>query len=121
MNETLIIFGDSVKALPNGVVEGYLVRFSTEKDPDITSKKDFFTSDTDYDLKRSTAATLYYDHGLDPKLGQRDIGIGEMKTDDVGVWISAQLNLRDEYEAAIYKMAKAGHTSFQADSLLARK
>ena len=43
------------------------------------------------------------------KLGSRIIGHGELKeADEVGIWFEAQLELRDEYEKAIYEMAKAG-------------
>lgn len=108
MDDVLITTGSEVKALPDGKVSGYLVRFSTQNDPDITSKRDFFTKNTDYDLERSLKCTLYFDHGLDHTLKKRSLGLGEMKMDDVGVWVEAQLNMRDQYEAAIYDLARKG-------------
>ena len=117
--ETLIAWGGEVKALGNGKVGGYLVRFSTEDDPDL--EEEFFNSDTDYgDAQRSAT---YYNHGLDVKLGKRNLGNGALKTDDVGVWIEAQLELRDEYEKAVYdlvKRKKLGWSSGTASHLVER-
>lgn len=104
LDEVLVIQGDSVKALGDGKVAGYLIRYSTKTDPDLTG--DYFTPETDYGT--ATKSAVLYQHGMDAKLKRRRIGEGELKKDDVGVWIEAQLNLRDEYEKAIYEMAKQG-------------
>jgi len=109
--ETCVIFGEAVKALGDndGRVGGYLVRFSTEKDPDISDMKDFFTSGTNFDMPDGTKSTsVYYNHGLDAQIKKRKIGTGTMKVDDIGVWVEAQLNLADEYDKAVYEMAKDG-------------
>jgi len=108
--ETLVMFGESVKALDDGKVGGYLVRFSTERDTDISSMKDFFTSETDFDIDdwENAKATVYYNHGLDEALGKRKLAKASLKMDEVGVWVEAQLEMRDEYERRIYEMAKAG-------------
>jgi hypothetical protein len=122
--DEILFFGDAVKALGGGKVGGYLVRFSTSADPDITQLRDFFTKDTDFDLERGNLATLYYDHGLDPVIKKRKLGRGTMKVDDVGVWIEAQLEMRDDYERAIYEMAQAGKlgwSSGTAPHLVERK
>jgi len=36
------------------------------------------------------------------------LGTADLRPDDVGVWVEAQLELRDDYERNIYEMAKAG-------------
>jgi hypothetical protein len=51
---------------------------------------------------------VYYQHGADKKLGKRKLAKGELTQDELGIWIEAQLNLRDEYEKAIYSMAEKG-------------
>lgn len=113
--DTLVYFGSEVKALGDGRVGGYLVRFSTADDPDISINRDFFTPETDFgELKQ---ADVYYQHGLDPVIGQRVIGKGDLKTDDVGVWIEAQLSMRDEYERAIYELAKSGKLGWSSGTL----
>lgn len=107
--DTLVLFGTEVKAYDDGRVDGYLVQFGT---PDASSKRDVFTkADTDFDIDpMSDRSTVLYHHGLDPVLKRKRLGRekAEIGVDDVGVWIKGQLDLRDEYEAAIHQLAKAG-------------
>jgi len=124
MADSLILFGGAVKALGNGKVGGHLVLFSTSKDPDISVYRDFFTAKTDYDLEEHTSTPIYYQHGQDDTLKYRKLGRGEMKMDDVGIWLEAQLELRDDYEKEIYKLAEAGKlgwSSGTAPHLVERK
>ncbi|MFA6204288.1 MAG: phage major capsid protein [Gallionella sp.] len=102
--KTIVTFGGEVKALGEGKLGGYLVRFTTDRDPDLTG--DFFTASTNYGEHKSTP--VMYQHGMDSKLKARVIGSGTLTRDNVGVWIEAQLSMRDEYEKAIYEMAQAG-------------
>jgi len=102
--KALITFGSEVKALGGGRVGGYLVRYSSPDDPDLTG--DFFTAETDFG--DADGAPVLYHHGLDETIKRRKLGRGQFKRDDVGVWVEAQLTLRDEYEKAIYEMAEAG-------------
>lgn len=135
MNELFVTIGTEVKALGNGKVGGYLVRFSTKKDPDLAG--DFFTSETDFDLDFSDVAsaksTAYYDHCMDETLGQTQLGVldgkgipakAQLGMDEVGVWIEHQLDVRDEYQSAIYQLAKKGKlgwSSGTAKHLVARE
>lgn len=102
--DVLLFHGDTVKALGNGKVAGYLIRFTNENDKDLTG--DYFAPDTDYGDAQKSA--VLYQHGLDAQLKRRKIGEGKLTKDDVGVWVEAQLNMRDDYEKAIYELAKAG-------------
>lgn len=102
----LLAFGGEAKALEGTKVGGYLVKFSSENDPDLTG--DYFSNDTDFDLKRSTSTTVYYDHGLDGTLKTRSLGIGSMVKDEIGIWVEAQLDIRDEYDKAIMQLVKQG-------------
>lgn len=102
--ETLVYFGGAVKALGDGRVGGYLVRFGTPDNPDLEG--DYFDPETDFG--RAEKSAVYYQHGLDPVLKRRVLGEGLMRKDEVGVWIEAQLEMRDEYERAIYGMAEKG-------------
>jgi len=103
-SDTLIAFGGEVKALGAGRVGGYLIRYTTGADPDLTG--DYFTKETDFGGHASSP--VFYHHGLDAKLGRRVIGQAQHKPDDVGVWVEAQLNLRDEYEKGVYALAEKG-------------
>ena len=103
-DKALVYFGDAVKALGDGKVGGYLVRFSDENTPDLTGE--FFTKDTDFgDL---STGTVYYQHGLDEKLKKRKLGKSSHVVDEFGVWAETQLAMRDEYEKFIYSLAEAG-------------
>ena len=109
LDDTLVMPGGEVKAVVEGDVgrvSGYLVRFTSADDPDLAG--DFFTKDTDFGPHRQSI--VFYHHGLDGSLGVKTLGRlpASLKTDDVGVWIEAQLDLRDAYENAIFDMAKRG-------------
>jgi hypothetical protein len=122
MNDTLVMFGGAVKALGEGRVGGYLITFSDAASPDLTGE--YFTKDTDYDLADGDTRSVYYAHGLDEQLGVTKIGRFTAKTDAIGIWVEAQLNLRDEYEKAIAGLAakgKLGWSSGAPAHLVARK
>jgi phage head maturation protease len=122
MNDTLIAFGSAVKALGDGRVGGYLITFSDAASPDLTGE--YFTKDTDYDLADGDTRSVYYAHGLDEQLGVKKIGRFTAKTDAIGIWVEAQLNLRDEYEKAIANLAAKGALGWSSGApahLVARK
>ena len=97
-------YGDAVKALGDGKIGGYLVRYGSSKDLDLTEQ--YFDRSTNYGSIE--IIPVFYQHGLDAIIGKRQIGKGQYKSDDVGLWIEAQLNMRDEYEKAIYGLVEAG-------------
>ena len=106
MDENLVIFGDAVKALGEGKVGGYIVRWGNPKDVDLTG--DYFTPETDLGIEEGDRLPVYYNHGYDGVMKNRKLGKGGVKFDDVGAWLDAQLEMRDEYEEQIYKLAEAG-------------
>lgn len=107
--DVLLLFGGAVKALDDsGKVGGYLVLFGSAEKTDASAYRDYFTPETDFGLDLTTKARVLYQHGMDAKIGNRALDIGEMKTDEAGVWIDSQLKMRDDYERAIFAMAKAG-------------
>lgn len=104
-NELRTVVGGAVKAEGKGKIGGYLVLFGGPEKKDLDGE--YFTSSTDFGpVKRSP---VLYQHGYDDVLGKRVLAkSGALKKDDVGVWVSAQLSLRDDYEKAIYGLAKKG-------------
>ena len=107
MDEQLVTIGSELKALGDGRVGGYLVRFGTPDQPDLTG--DYFAADTDYDLDDGMGkSTVLYHHGLDATLKRRKLGRADLRQDAVGVWMEAQLAMRDEYERAVYSLVEAG-------------
>lgn len=116
MSETLIHFGESLKAMGDGKIAGYLCVFGDEKNVDLV--KDFFTPETDFDLTGKTDARFgYYNHGLDVKFSNRKIGVGELTKTDLGVWVEAQLDLRDDYASAVYKLVEQGACGLSSGAL----
>ena len=104
-HDTLLWFGGEVKALDDsGKIGGYLVRFSTADDPDLAG--DFFTAETDFGPIKTSP--ILYHHGMDQQIKGARLGIGELEIKDAGVWMQGQLDLRNEYEEAIFEMAKQG-------------
>jgi HK97 family phage major capsid protein len=108
-----IFFGDTVKALGDGKVVGYLVRFSNQEMPDL--EDDFFTAKTEFGT--NTTPPVVYHHGMDSTLKAKIIGTSELKFDELGVWIEAQLNMRDEYERAVYGMVEAGKVGWSSGAI----
>ena len=51
----------------------------------------------------------YYHHGAVKTLGNKPLSeLATLTRKDAGVWLEHQLDLRDEYEAAIYELAEQG-------------
>lgn len=104
--DELLFFGGEVKALGNGKVAGYLARFGAPNDVDLEAE--FFDAGTEFGIESGAKLGVFYNHGLDSVLKTRRIGRGTITAQDAGLWIEAQLDLRDEYEQAIYQLAEKG-------------
>lgn len=127
---TVVYPGAAVKAIGqdgDGWVGGYLVRFTDPDNPDLVG--DYFDESTDFGPHGKSL--VWFNHALDQTLGHKTLGVkadgrfaeAALKTDDVGVWIQMQLDMRDEYERALYYMAKAqkvGWSSGTATHLVKR-
>lgn len=112
------VFGSEIKALDDtGRVGGHGVLFSSEKDPDLL--REFFTKSTDFfnEGEQFDIPLVLYHHGQDGKLKARKLANkATAKVDEVGVWVEAQLNIRDKYEKAVLKMVKAGKLGWSTGS-----
>ncbi len=105
-NDNLVYYAGEVKAIGDGKVAGYLVRFGTPKDLDLEG--DFFSKETELGVDQDSSLPVYFQHGFDSQLKNRRIGRGLARYDDAGLWLEAQLELRDEYERMVYELAKQG-------------
>jgi HK97 family phage major capsid protein len=94
----------AVKILDNGKIGGYLVVFSDANSPDLTG--DFFTKSTYFG--EFNQVNILYEHGFDAVIQKKSLGIGEIKIDDVGVWVETQLKISDEYDKAIADLVASG-------------
>ena len=114
-NDLLLTFGGEIKALGDGKVGGYLVRFTDADNTDLEG--DYFTKSTDFGIETGDRLPVYYNHGLDATLKRRRIGRGTVEMQDVGVWVQAQLDMRDEYEEAIYRLVESGKVGWSSGSM----
>jgi HK97 family phage major capsid protein len=118
---TLVGFGGELKALGDGKIGGYLVKFSSADDPDLAG--DFFTPETNFGKHQTTP--VLFEHGMDETLKRRIFDDdADLKQDEFGVWVEAQLEMRDAYEQFLYSMAeggKLGWSSGTAAHLVERK
>ena len=114
-NDMLLTFGSEIKALGDGKVGGFLVRFTDAKSTDLDG--DFFDASTDYGIETGDRLPVYYNHGLDSTLKRRRIGRAQVDVQDVGVWVEAQLEMRDEYERAIYALIEKGKVGWSSGSM----
>ena len=113
-DDELVNYGAEIKALGDGRLGGYMVRFSTKTDPDLTH--DYFTKETT--LRYPMELPVFYNHGLDAKMGKQEIGSAKVtRVDEVGAWAETQLAIANEYAKAIYKMAEAGKLGYSTGSL----
>ncbi len=122
MKDLLVFEGGEIKALGDGKIGGHLVLYGSPDQLDFEG--DFFTAETDFDLTEGKDTAIYYSHGLDKNLKQTKLGRGTLKADDLGIWIEAQLELRDQYEEFVYGMVEAGKlgwSSGTAPHLMARE
>lgn len=112
---TLIYPGGAIKALGGGKLGGYLVVFTDEAHPDLEGE--FFTKTTAFEFEDGHQVGVYYQHGLDATIKSRRVGRGALKLEDAGVWLDAQLDLRDDYERAIYSMAEQGKLGWSSGAV----
>jgi len=106
IDDLLVTFGDDleIKRLEDGGLEvkGYAVRFTGPDDTDLEG--DYFTGETDFGPAKEVG--LYYHHGMDEKLGRQRIGTAALEKKDAGLWMQAQMKLREDYEKAIEDMVR---------------
>lgn len=87
-------------------VEGYGVIFDS-----VDLEGDTFTRDTDLWLDYVSTVPLLWEHAMDEVMGRRVLGTvkrSDMRVDDFGLWVSAQLDTSQEYVRAVLELVKRG-------------
>lgn len=111
--QTLVSWGDAIKADDSGRVRGYLVRFGGAD-----LEGDYFTPQTDFGRPMKSGdrvpMNLYYHHGQDKTIGKKSIGSGYITMDDKGLWYEAQIQMSDEYQKMIADLAKSGRLGYSS-------
>jgi HK97 family phage major capsid protein len=116
MSEEMILLGDTVKALGEGKVGGYLVRFGSPDDVDLEGE--FFSKNTELGIADGSTLPIFYNHGTDKNIKNHRVGRGVVKFDEVGAWLESQLELRDDYERAIYQLAIDGKLGYSSGAIV---
>jgi HK97 family phage major capsid protein len=111
-DDALIALGSGITALGDGRLGGHLIRYGSPQDADLEG--DFFTPGTAFDFEDGETRPVYYLHGLDAVLKKRRIGRATLRRDALGIWIEAQLDLRDDYERALYALAADGRLGWSS-------
>lgn len=109
--ESMLAFGDAVKAMGGGRVGGYLVRFSTAADPDLAGE--YFTKSTYYGPRAGDGADMLFNHSFPIKaefagLADHIFRPITTKADEIGIWAEAVLDLANSYEKKVYELARDG-------------
>lgn len=111
--QTLVSFGDAIKADDSGRVRGYLVRFGGAD-----LEGDYFTKNTDFGRPMKSGErvpmNLYYHHGQDKQVGKSRIGTGYITMDDKGLWYESQVDMADSYQKMIQELAKSGKLGYSS-------
>lgn len=115
--DTVVAWGDAVKALGDGRVGGYLVRFSSEADPDLTGE--WFTRATYYGPRDGDGADTLVHHGFPLKAGLEELAdrlLSPLRTrkDEVGIFAEAVLDMADEYEEMLYQLVEQGKLAWSS-------
>ena len=105
-NDNLVYYGGEVKALGDGKIAGYLVRYGTPRT--LILRVISLTRRQTTELRMAQGFRFITSTALDATIKNRKIGKGTIRIDDVGLWLEAQLEMRDDYERAIYGMAETG-------------
>jgi HK97 family phage major capsid protein len=107
---TMVQIGESFKAIET--VDGFtkvraaLVRFTPKGDYDLTG--DRFAATTDFDFEFPGKSTTYFNHGMNKVMKKRRLTSVVLSKDDVAVWMDGLLDERDQYEAGLAELARAG-------------
>lgn len=130
--DSLVYFGGTIKALDdNGKVGGYLVRFSDNgASKDLSGE--YFTSKTFLGSRDGDGVDTIFHHGqplpVKASLSHsaqkeidslRDHVFAPVKTkrDAIGIFAETVLNMSDEYEKAVYALAKSGKLGWSSGAV----
>jgi hypothetical protein len=125
--DLLAFQGGSIKAVgDDGEFEGYLMRWGSPGQTDVSAERDYFTRETELGRAiKSGTLDVYYGHALPEISGIKnalaDTPIGETteaKADDEGLWIKGQLDLRKRYVERLYREGiKAGQMGLSSGAV----
>lgn len=113
-DDTLVYFGDAVKALGSGKVGGIVAPFATPETADCQGE--YFDASTDFGLDVATKARVVYHHGFTKAHGPRKFGVADLSVGAAGLMGETQLDMADPAAKAIYALAEAGKLYWSSGS-----
>lgn len=110
-DETVVFQGDTVKALGDGRVGGYLVRFTDAGRKDLSGE--YFTAKTYFGARQGDGADCLFHHSLPIKGVSADFTDHlfspiKTRTDDIGIFAETVLNMADDYERKVFELVQQG-------------
>ena len=121
--DALLVFqGGEIKALGDGKIGGYLVRFGDAEHPDLSAFKDFFTADTYFGAHAGDGVDTTLNHGVPLAKGLEEYAdrmLPPIKTrkDKVGIFAEVVLDLRNAYEKMVHDLGAAGKLSWSSGAV----
>ena len=118
--DTLIYFGDAVKVLDdNGRIGALGIRFSDGRKKDLSGE--FFTSKTYLGPHDGDGQECTFDHGFPLKADLEEYSDHtfapvKARREKLGIWVETALNLADDYEKAVFNLAKKGKLGWSSGS-----
>jgi hypothetical protein len=116
--DKMVYPGGAIKAVGEGRIGGYLVKFTDEERPDVLGE--YFDATTRFylDAFPVVGSPVLYHHGLDAKLKIKGLGkFATLKQDDFGLWVETQLEMKDEYEQMIADWIDQGLAGWSSGAL----
>lgn len=119
--DAAIYFGEPLKALGDGVVAGYLIRFGGEQEKDLTGE--FFTKSSYLGPNDGNGADVVFHHSrplLEDMDELADHLFEPLKTrrDDIGIWAETVLDLADDYERMVHELVERGKLGWSSGSAI---
>lgn len=136
MSDSLIYFGEAVKALDdNGRIGGYLIRFSNPADGAAVHRDldgDYFTKDSYLGARDGDGVDTMFHHGRPIQVkgnisstvksqieafADHIFAPVKTKRDAIGIWAETVLSLADEFEKAVFGMVKANKIGWSSGAV----
>lgn len=116
MEKPLVLtWGGTLKSISDqGVLEGKAIVFGSERSPDISSFKDFFTADTYVHPEESFVTPLFLEHGLSYR---KPIGKALVYKTEHGWDATAELDLNNPVIKSRFPEIKAGGWGFSSGAV----
>ncbi|RYX81048.1 hypothetical protein EON83_25825 [bacterium] len=122
--EALVMYGSAVKARDVvdgfGILEGYGVVFDTSGNPEARDLSgQYFSAKTYLGPQNGDGACGTFHHmlpikGMPAEVADHLFAPIKANRDDVGLFVQIVCDMSDDYEAAVYKMGKAGKLGFSS-------